>query len=100
MKTLRPTITMSKPALATNSASTRRTRGTTWQAIRWRILARDCGLCQPCKLAGRTTEATEVDHIAPLEIGGTDAEANLQSICQDCHKAKTARERLSLRLPR
>jgi 5-methylcytosine-specific restriction protein A len=36
--------------------------------------------------------ATQVDHIVPLSQGGTDVSENLQSICDDCHDAKSARE--------
>jgi 5-methylcytosine-specific restriction protein A len=38
---------------------------------------------------GRPTPATQVDHIRPKAKGGTDEPANLQSICDECHKAKT-----------
>ncbi len=55
-------------------------------------MQRDCGLCQPCQQAGRVTVATQVDHIVPKALGGTDDEPNLQAICSACHKAKTARE--------
>lgn len=66
--------------------------GTLWQRLRERILRRDNGLCQPCLKARRITAANQVDHIVPKAQGGTDAEENLQSICEACHKAKTARE--------
>ena len=34
----------------------------------------------------------ETDHIIPKHRGGTDAWSNLQSLCVECHKIKTARE--------
>lgn len=46
-------------------------------------------LCVHCLKQGRTTEATEVDHITPLYKGGTYDPSNLQGLCSDCHKAKT-----------
>lgn len=49
-------------------------------------------LCAHCEQANRVTLAEEVDHIVPLIEGGADDEANLQSLCVSCHKAKTARE--------
>ena len=55
-------------------------------------MRRDCGLCQPCKEAGRVTAATHVDHIVPKCEGGGDDESNLRVICSACHKAKTASE--------
>ena len=64
--------------------------GSAWIKTRARILQRDGYLCQPCLTAGRPTPATEVDHITPKAKGGTDEDSNLQSICDDCHKAKTA----------
>ncbi|MBW7903016.1 MAG: HNH endonuclease [Rhodocyclaceae bacterium] len=66
--------------------------GADWVRRRIVILRRDGGLCQPCLRAGRVTTATQVDHITPKSDGGTDAEDNLQSICADCHAAKTAAE--------
>jgi 5-methylcytosine-specific restriction endonuclease McrA len=39
------------------------------------------------------TIATEVDHRLPKSQGGTDDDANLQSICSPCHKTKTATEK-------
>ena len=81
------------PADLTVSAN-KRTRGSSWMRIRARILRRDCGLCQcaECRQAGKLTPAHEVDHIVPLDMGGGDADSNLQAISVDCHKRKTARE--------
>ena len=66
--------------------------GRPWRRKRDAVLQRDRYLCQPCKRKGMVTPATEVDHIINREAGGTDADANLESICSTCHKAKTARE--------
>lgn len=49
-------------------------------------------LCEHCQENGRVTPAQEVDHIIPLERGGTHTEANLQALCKPCHSSKTARE--------
>jgi 5-methylcytosine-specific restriction protein A len=35
----------------------------------------------------------EVDHIKPLEHGGTNEDDNLQLLCSECHKVKTATDR-------
>ncbi len=73
-------------------SSSERGYGAPWRKLRDRVMRRDCGLCQPCKDAGRVTPATHVDHIAPKCEGGTDDESNLRAICTACHKAKTASE--------
>lgn len=70
---------------------TERIRGRRRMERNRRIL-RDSPLCIPCKLAGRVTEATEVDHIKSLMHGGTEDEANLQSICSTCNKLKEIAE--------
>ena len=65
-----------------------RTRGRAWLRIRSRQL-RDHPLCATCLSRGFVTAAQEVDHVLPLFKGGTDAPANLQSLCVPCHEAKT-----------
>lgn len=60
--------------------------------IRERALRRDGWLCVCCAGLGRTTVATEVDHILPLFKGGTDDLENLQSLCGECHARKTAED--------
>lgn len=46
------------------------------------------------------TLATEVDHIRPLYLGGTDDEANLESICDEHAKRKNAAEAAAARRAR
>lgn len=80
-------------AKTSKGKTTERGYGWAWQKRRERILLRDCGLCQVCRKEGRVKEATDVDHIVQKADGGTDDDDNLQSICRDCHKAKTAADR-------
>lgn len=69
-----------------------------WQKLRERVLTRDCGICQPCKRAGRTSLANICDHIIPKFEGGQDVDENAEAICRDCHKVKTAAESARARL--
>ncbi|MGF6839888.1 5-methylcytosine-specific restriction protein A [Paraburkholderia youngii] len=68
--------------------------GGKWQGIRARQLKRR-PLCELCEAATpqRKTPATVVDHKRRLADGGSNRPSNLQSLCEDCHKAKTRRER-------
>jgi len=66
--------------------------GAEWERLRRQALDRDNGLCQPCFALGGIKIGTQVDHIIPKAQGGTDDLANLQTICEACHKAKTSRE--------
>ncbi len=67
--------------------------GYQWKKIRSKALIRDAHLCQHCFKKGIITVATDVDHIIPKAKGGTNALENLQSLCNSCHKIKTASER-------
>ena len=73
--------------------TTERGYGHAWRIVRARILRRDKGLCQACLARGRIAEAREVDHVVSRANGGSEQDSNLQAICADCHKAKTANER-------
>ena len=66
--------------------------GYAWVKTREQILKRDSHLCQPCRQAGRLTVGNAVDHKVPKAEGGTDDHDNLQTICDDCHAAKTSIE--------
>jgi len=63
----------------------------TWRAVRLAHLCRE-PLCRFCAEIGRTTAATEVDHIVALADGGTHAASNLRSACHSCHSRRTARD--------
>lgn len=49
-------------------------------------------LCVECSKEGRVTAATVPDHIQALVNGGEDTWDNLQALCDEHHRAKTARD--------
>lgn len=57
-----------------------------WRNIRDKQLS-DYLYCSVCGAI-----ASEVDHIVPKSVGGTDDPLNLDSKCKRCHSAKTAKE--------
>lgn len=56
-----------------------------------RIMDKQEGRCTCGVLFDIKTKA-QFDHITPLWLGGENREANLQALCQTCHKQKTATE--------
>ncbi|AXY60015.1 HNH endonuclease [Acinetobacter sp. WCHAc010052] len=76
-----------------SGSTTQRGYGHAWRKLREQILKRDEYLCVICRADGRTTEATDVDHIVSKAHGGTDDQSNLQALCSPCHKSKTASEK-------
>ena len=60
----------------------------TWRKRRLMFL-RAHPLCVLCAEEGRTTAATDVDHIVPKRDGGGDEEGNLQPLCHSHHSRKT-----------
>lgn len=74
------------------TASSNVTRGYQWQRTRRRILRRDDHECQ-IRGPRCAVDATEVDKIVPISLGGSDTDDdNLRAVCVPCHRAKTARE--------
>jgi 5-methylcytosine-specific restriction enzyme A len=71
------------------NVSTGRIQGRGWLAIRAHILKRDGGLCQE-RAWGCEVYAVEVHHIVPIELGGTNDDENLISLCAPCHQRFTA----------
>lgn len=45
--------------------------------------------CENCKKSV-TRKTSHIDHKIPLELGGSNNSENLQVLCIDCHKEKTA----------
>ena len=65
-----------------------------WKELRRKVLERDNYTCVIC---GKPAE--EVDHIAPVSMGGAMFDMNnLQSLCKQCHKEKTIEDRRKLTL--
>jgi 5-methylcytosine-specific restriction protein A len=75
-----------------NESRHKRGYGSAWDKIRKLVLVRDKHLCQPCLRSNKPTAGSQVDHITPKAKGGTDDMDNLETICDPCHKAKTARD--------
>ena len=68
-----------------------RLRGNSLYAVRKKHFAKQ-PLCVVCFDDGKTTLAQELDHIKPLWMGGTNDASNYQSLCIECHMAKTLAE--------
>ena len=71
--------------------------GQEWRKVRAAVLDRDMRMCQRCYRQGRYKAGNEVDHIVPKARGGRDTLSNLEVICRDCHRDKTAQESLQER---
>lgn len=71
-----------------------------WERVQKRVLDRDNFVCVLCKQRDPdlVTIAVLVDHIIPIDRSNPLGDpnrlklSNLQSLCDSCHKAKTARE--------
>lgn len=71
-----------------NDESTR-IRGHKW--VRWRReILRVRPLCVECEREGRAEAATEIDHVVALCNGGSNEAENLQPLCSEHHRRKTA----------
>lgn len=66
--------------------------GSAWDKLRKTVLERDAHLCQECSKIEVVCNGTHVDHIKPKSKGGNDELSNLQTLCVDHHKSKTATE--------
>jgi 5-methylcytosine-specific restriction protein A len=64
---------------------TKRIRGRKLQYIRMLVMMQS-PWCAKCKRRAWT----ELDHIKPLSAGGDYSPENLQGLCAECHRKKTA----------
>lgn len=75
--------------------TTERGLGSDWQKMRRMVLNRNPLCADPYgvhAIAGQVVIATEVDHITPRAEGGVNAWDNVQPLCVDCHRRKSADE--------
>jgi len=65
-----------------------------WKDKRIIVLKRDNYLCKECLRYGKTTSATTVHHVNPLEYNKYLAlvSKNLISLCETCHNKMHVRE--------
>lgn len=72
----------------------RRISGRARVNLKRRIWQRDGGRCCLC---GRVADLcdSELDHRIALQFGGGNEEANLWTLCTECHRLKSAREMAS-----
>lgn len=95
LTTLKPrvkSLTVTRvPMLEAKAGTTPRIRGSRWVKTRQRIAVAQQFKCQRC---GRVwlPWRDQVDHDVPLEQGGGNDDSNLNLLCDECHKAKTADE--------
>ncbi|MCB1718155.1 MAG: HNH endonuclease [Candidatus Competibacteraceae bacterium] len=61
-------------------------RGSKWREIRIQVLERDGHTCGYCG-----GEANQVDHITPLDLGGSNDMNNLIAACARCNQFKSNR---------
>ena len=61
------------------------------QRLRTRIM-QDQPLCKMCDEKGLVTPGAEMDHILPIFMGGSNDDDNLQMLCVECHRKKTAED--------
>lgn len=69
--------------------SMKRTTGRKLQASRHRLFSKS-PLCVMCQKRGKVTPAKHRDHIVALANGGKDTDDNVQALCLECHREKTA----------
>lgn len=58
--------------------------------LRHQVFVRDNYRCQECGATNKET-TLEIDHIKPVSKGGTNDIDNLQTLCRECNRAKSAR---------
>lgn len=57
-----------------------------WERMRRRVIRRAKGRCERCGAPG-----SEANHKIPRSAGGPTTMGNLEWLCEDCHRAETAR---------
>jgi 5-methylcytosine-specific restriction protein A len=68
-----------------------------WRMTR-KLYIKSNPLCEQCTREERTTAGQMVDHIRPITLGGSKLDqSNLQTLCDNCHSKKSAKESVEYR---
>lgn len=80
--------------MAWDGSNRRQTLPKGWERTRRRIIRRDGGVCTALYSDGRRCElpGTDVDHIVPHSLGGSEDDDNLQLLCRWHHAQKSSSE--------
>ena len=84
-------LTLNKRPSSTSAISMKYERKV-GQSLRLQVASSQRWKCNICKII--VDESFNIDHIFPLENGGSNARENLQMLCCACHGKKTANERV------
>lgn len=63
-----------------------------WKKLKAKVHERDGYMCIFCGRSEEDGIKLHCDHIVRYTDGGADTMENLQTLCNDCHKAKTRAE--------
>lgn len=95
LPTLKPRLSVASlnraPMLQAKAGTTEMERGRAWMAKRLRVALAHNYTCANCPRIWQS-HRDHIDHRIPREQGGSNDESNLQPLCFECHKAKTADE--------
>lgn len=61
-------------------------------SLRYEIVAKSKGICAACGATSQT-RPLDVDHIVPVNVGGTNDPSNLQVLCSRCNREKRDRDK-------
>lgn len=88
----RPWMSVSKPQEGRVHSNTKFYQSMAWRNLR-AVKIREQPLCEECMKREILTPARVVDHIIPINKGGSPLDLNnLQSLCNRCHNIKSGRE--------
>lgn len=60
------------------------------EKLRFQVLTRDGFRCKVCGRDAQDGVKLEIDHIIPVDWGGTNDISNLQTLCEECNRGKKA----------
>ena len=58
--------------------------------IRYKVFSEDDFRCQVCGRGAKNGVKLTVDHVEPVDWGGTNDRSNLQTLCEECNSGKKA----------